>query len=356
MKNPLPAGKSSTASPPIPALKYPWHTPPAQGAMHEVADGVFWIRMPLPFALDHINLWLLADGEGWTLVDCGICNKDTKSLWHSLLAKHDQRPLKRIIVTHFHPDHLGLAGWLQAETAAQLWMTRAEWQKGSRLYQDTGNKFSDLQVALFRRHGLQQARLAAAARGGNRYRTLISRPPTDFQPISDDEQITVGAHSWRVIVGAGHAPEHACLHCEDLGVLISGDQILPRITPNISLSASEPDANPLKLYLDSLQRFTGLPERTLVLPSHGAPFYGLQLRLHQIREHHHERLEALFDACREPHTAAEMMSVMFKRELDDHQVMFAMGESLSHLAFLKHQNRLTSKAGDRGIVHYWQGL
>ncbi len=349
MANPLVAD-----NPPAEALKFPWDTPPAPGTVHEVAAGVWWIRMPLPFALDHINLWLIADGEGWTLVDCGICNDQTMGLWRSLRAENSARPIKRIIVTHFHPDHLGLAGWLKSETGAPLWMTQAEWRNGSLLYNDTAGRYSDLQVEMFRDNGLQQARLDAMSRGGNRYRELISPPPGDFRVIADDDVIEVGEHGWRVIVGTGHAPEHACLYCEDLGVLISGDQVLPKITPNISLSASEADANPLQMYLDSLQRFTGLPENTLVLPSHGVPFYGLQLRLQQIREHHHERIEVLFDACKEPQTAAELMSVMFKRELDDHQVMFAMGESLSHLAYLKHQNRLTRGADRNGIVRYWQ--
>ena len=353
MTKPLAVDKSSAE-----ALKYPWDTPPAPGTVHEVADGVFWIRMPLPFALDHINLWLLADGEGWTLVDCGICNDETRGLWRTLRSEHlaedSGRPVKRIIVTHFHPDHLGLAGWLHSETGAPLWMTQAEWSIGSHLYHDTVGKYSDLQVEMFRDNGLRQDRLEAMSRGGNRYRELISRPPGDFQVITDGEDIEVGAHSWRVIVGTGHAPEHACLYCADLGVLISGDQVLPKITPNISLSASEPDANPLQQYLDSLQRFTGLPRNTLVLPSHGLPFHGLELRLQQIREHHLERIEVLFDACKEPHTAAEMMPVMFKRELDEHQIMFAMGECLSHLAYLKHKNRLTCEADGNGIVRYRQ--
>ena len=289
------------------------------------------------------------------MIDCGICIDEVKLLWRLLLAEQmASRPLARILVTHFHPDHLGLAGWLQSNTGAPLWMTSAEWRKATTLYRDIEGKHSNRQVALFRRNGLDEARLSAAAKVGNSYRKFISPPPADFQRIADDDAIAIGAHEWQVIVGAGHAPEHACLYCHDLGVLIAGDQVLPKITPNISLSAEEADADPLKMYLDSLDRFTKLPEDTLVLPSHGTPFYGLKLRLRQILEHHHERVDTLYDACVQPRTAAEMVSVMFERELDHHQIMFAMGESLSHLAYLKHRNRLDRGICGDGMVRYWQ--
>ena len=158
-----------------------------------------------------------------------------------------------------------------------------------------------------------------------------------------------------MIVGTGHAPEHACLYCADLGVLISGDQVLPKITPNISLSASEPDANPLQACIwTPCSDLPACPKIPWFYPPTASHSMACSLRLQQIREHHHERIEALFDACKEPHTAAELMSVMFKRELDEHQIMFAMGESLSHLAYLKHKNRLKCEVDGNGIVRYRQ--
>jgi glyoxylase-like metal-dependent hydrolase (beta-lactamase superfamily II) len=334
-------------------VRYVFDRVPDAGTAFEAAPGVYWLRMPLPFALDHINLWLLDDGDGWVIVDTGIASDVTRNAWRRLFGGiMAGKPVTRIISTHFHPDHFGLAGWLTEKTGAPLLMTRTEWLTGSLLFGDVGGTVSREQVSLFRRHGLGRDRLDALEQRGNSYRRLLSVPPAHFVRIADGEQLRIGGRDWTVKVARGHAPEHACLYCADIGVLISGDQVLPRISPNVSLSAIEPAANPLARFLESLDRLAELPADTLVLPSHGLPFHGLRERIDVLRAHHEERLRRLVSFCAAPHTAAETLDVLFPRVLDTHQVMFAMGESLSHLVFLYAAGRLQRQTGDDGIVRF----
>ncbi len=345
-----PAARASARSADI---RYLFDEKPDSGAGVKVAPGVYWLRMPLPFALDHINLWLLDDVDGWVIVDTGIATDDIKGAWRELFSGlMAGRPVSRVISTHFHPDHFGLAGWLVRQLDVPLMMTRTEWLTAALLYADVDGAVSSAQVELFRRHGLARDRLDALARRGNTYRRLISAPPAQFRRIRDGEVLRIGGSDWSVIVGRGHAPEHACLYCAEKNVLISGDQVLPRISPNVSLSAIEPDANPLREFLDSLDSLAELPADTLVLPSHDFPFSGLRERISALRLHHEERLQRLESFCAEPRTAAETLGVLFRRKLDTHQIMFAMGESLSHLALLNFDGRLEKLTGKDEIVRF----
>jgi glyoxylase-like metal-dependent hydrolase (beta-lactamase superfamily II) len=337
-------------------IRYAFDRPPEAGTGLEIAPGIYWLRMPLPFALDHINLWLLDDGDGFTIVDTGIARDEVKSAWRALLAGlMSNRPVKRIISTHFHPDHFGLAGWLSETLEAPLWMTRAEWLTGAMLYADEAGRAAEAQTALFRRHGLDDRRLGALAGRGNGYRRVISAPPASYRRMSDGDVLRIDGCDWSVIVGRGHAPEHACLYCAEKGVFISGDQVLPRISPNISLSPAEPGADPLGEYLESLDRLKILAQEVLVLPSHDLPFFGIRARIEALRRHHAERLDRLFDYCRTPRTAAQTLELLFPRELDTHQIMFAMGESLSHLVRLERESRLRRFDGGDGIIRFAAG-
>lgn len=314
-------------------LHYPVADLPEPGTAVEIAPGVRWIRMPLPFALDHINLWLLDDDDELAIVDTGFGLDPIKVQWNAVLDL-ENRPVSRVFVTHHHPDHLGLANWLMEHDNATLHTTLGEFLAGHAIWhQLPGYSVADM-VAQFRAHGLDRERLDALAERGNAYRRGIPEIPSSYHRLFDGDRVRIGAHEWEVIVGYGHAPEHMSLYSEALGVLISGDMLLPRISTNISVYAATPEDDPLGWFLDSLRRISHLPDTTLVLPSHGRPFKGIRARVEQLIAHHRERCDALVAACAEPRSAADLLSTLFPRELDTHQVMFAMGEAIAHLNHL----------------------
>lgn len=325
----------------------------APGETREVAPGVFWLRMPLPFKLDHINLWLLADGDGWTIVDTGIARPEVKELWERIFAARlGGKPVRRIVVTHFHPDHVGLAGWLQAKTGAEVLMPLAEWAFARMLSQDESDETHAASIAFYHAAGFDAGQMAAFEGRRDRYASSVSTIPRVMHRLREDDVVPIGGHGWRVIVGLGHSPEHACLWCEDLRVLISGDQILPRISPNIAVWPNEPNANPLALYLNSFAKFRGLPDDVLVLPSHDRPFRGLDWRLDELTDHHRERLQRTWDACATPLSGTEVLKRLFERPLDPHQLMFAIGESLAHLHWLATDGALARETGADGVHRF----
>jgi glyoxylase-like metal-dependent hydrolase (beta-lactamase superfamily II) len=320
-------------------IAYPHETAPAPGTAVPVAPGIEWMCMPLPFALNHINLWLLADGDGYAAVDTGFSLDPVKEAWKSALT---ERRLTRCIVTHCHPDHLGLAAWLEQETGAPLWIAQGEYLAAHMMAEQISGYAISSMVEFFRRHGLDQARIDALTARGNGYKRGVPEIPATFQRLFADQLLKIGDHEWRTIVGHGHAPEHMSLYCAELGVLISGDMLLPRISTNISVMASNPHGDPLGLFLASIDGFRALPEDTLVLPSHGRPFRGLHARVDQLHAHHAERCEVLLAACKgNPRSAADLIAVLFNREIPDpHQTMFAMGEAIAHLNYLEHAGKM----------------
>ncbi len=338
---------------PTSTLTFPVDAIPPPGELLGVAPGVHWVRMPLPFALDHVNLWLLDDGDGWCLVDTGFCNDSVKAHWRTLFDwALAGRPIGRVVVTHFHPDHMGLAGWLIARYDAELLMARTEWLVARSLWLDDGADTAEAFARFYRRAGLPGGLVDALKHRNGIYRRSVSPVPPIFSRLQDGDTLTVGAREWRVIVGHGHAPEHLCLYCGELGLLISGDQVLPRISPNISVWPAEPDADPLDDFLASMPAFAPLPADTLVLPSHGPPFRGLGARLDQLGQHHRERLVETATACAGPATVMAVTGALFKRELDDHQFMFAVGETLAHLNHLVARGRITRSADADGILRF----
>jgi glyoxylase-like metal-dependent hydrolase (beta-lactamase superfamily II) len=336
-------------------LHYPFgDTLPAPGAVHEIAPGLFWLRMGLPFALNHINLWLLRDGDGWTIVDCGIAADDTRASWEGVFASHlDGLPVRRVIATHCHPDHVGLSGWLCEKWNAPLWMTTGEYGFARMMSASLPGVDGTAMLPHFQRHGLKDAATLDKLQGRKSYYpTLAPSVPDSYHRLQDCQVVRIGAHDWRVITGFGHSPEHASLYCAELNLLISGDMVLPRISTNVSVFAVEPESNPLQLYLDSLQKFRDLPEDVLVLPSHGKPFRGLHTRIQQLQDHHRERLAEVIEACASPRSATDIVPIMFRRELDAHQLTFAMGEALAHLHKLWFDGVLLRESGDDGVLRF----
>jgi glyoxylase-like metal-dependent hydrolase (beta-lactamase superfamily II) len=348
-------------------LQYPFgETLPEPGMRLEVAPGVYWLRMPLPFALDHINLWLLRDRldgqEGWTVVDCGVGTDVIKENWEAIFANHlDGLPVLRVLVTHCHPDHVGLAQWICDRWGVRLWMSLGEYMNARVMANTLGvgsNAGGDLAARHFERHGLADPDEVEKLRARKTYySTLVPGLPTQYRRLMDGDTVTIGGtagrSAWRVITGFGHAPEHVALYNEGTHVLISGDMVLPRISTNVSVFDMEPEANPLKLYLDSLRKYEPLPEDTLILPSHGRPFRNLHTRLRQLHDHHADRLAETLAACAaKPCTAHDIVGVMFHRKFDIHQLTFAMGEALAHLHVLWLDGQLAREIGADGVVRF----
>lgn len=329
---------------------------PASGSCIDIAPGVRWLRMGLPFALNHINLWLLEDGEGWTIVDCGIATDATRAAWEQVFANElGGRPVTRVIATHCHPDHVGLADWLCARWQAPLWMTVGEYGFARMMSAGLPGADGPAMIPHFQRHGLTDTeKLAALESRKSYYPTLVPQVPEHFVRLSEAQPVRIGAHDWRVISGFGHSPEHAALYCETLGVLISGDMVLPRISTNTSVFAIEPEADAVGQFLDSLEKFLPLPPDTLVLPSHGKPFVGLQVRIAQLQAHHAARLGEVREACATPQSAADIVPLMFPRALDMHQLSFALGEALAHLHRLWYAGELRRVAGPDGVLRFVQ--
>jgi glyoxylase-like metal-dependent hydrolase (beta-lactamase superfamily II) len=343
---------------PLPAvLEYPFAGPPAPGETIEIAPGLLWVRMPLPFALDHINLWLHAQADGFALVDCGYGNDATRALWAQHFATTlAGRPLGHIIATHCHPDHVGNAAWLAARFGAPVAMTHAEYLTAHAIAGQHSGYALEATVELFRRHGMPGEHCAALSGRGNQYRRGVPELPASFVRLVDGDSLAIGEASWRVVEGHGHSPEHASLYSRDRGILISGDMLLPRISTNVSVMAVEPDGDPLGRFLESLAAFDALPPDTLVLPSHGLPFRGIALRGAQLRAHHAARLDELVAAVAGGPaggvSAHDVVPVLFRRELDVQQRFFAMGEALAHLNHLWHAGRLARTVSAGGLVRF----
>jgi glyoxylase-like metal-dependent hydrolase (beta-lactamase superfamily II) len=337
---------------PIP-LRFPVVPPPAPGEPSAIAPGILWLRMPLPFALDHINLWLVEDDAGWAIVDTGYATAATMAAWERIFALHlGGRPVARIIVTHYHPDHIGLAHWLTERWRVPLSITEKEWLYAHLLSRDSDDlmqRYRDFA----RRAGLDPAASEVFGRHEASYRRGVPAVPAAFHRLADGMTIAIGGRQWRVIVGEGHAPEHACLYCAEARLLIAGDQVLPKISPNISLQPYEPEGDPLARYLASLLRLrAAVPPETLVLPSHDLPFFGLNVRVDQLVAHHRARCAAILEACERPRSAADLLPVLFRRPLDRHQTAFALCEALAHLHYLAGQGALDRSTGADGVERF----
>jgi glyoxylase-like metal-dependent hydrolase (beta-lactamase superfamily II) len=355
----LPQSTHVTAPLP-PTLFFPHPVIPAPGRVIEVAPGVCWLRMPLPFALDHINLWLLADeidgAKGWTAVDCGFGNAATRALWETHFAENfGGLPLLRVVATHYHPDHMGNAAWLLGHCAGNdplLWATQSEFQTAHLVWNQLVQFRMEDNAAFFRRHGMPESAAEHQAKRGNLYRSGVPELPPRYRRIVGGDTLSIGGREWSTIIGLGHAPEHVSFYCRELNVLISGDMLLPKISTNVSVWANDPDGDPLRLFLNSIAGYTALPDDALVLPSHGLPFVGIRARVKALSEHHSDRLAELQAAASAPVTAHDLLPVLFKRTLDAQQQFFAMGEAIAHLNHLWHHGRLRRAAGPDGVVRF----
>ncbi len=325
-------------------LVFPFPAPPGRGEAFEVAPGVLWARIPLPFRLDHVNIYFLDDGEGWAVVDTGIDNEKARAAWDALLAGPlAGRRLTRLVVTHMHPDHIGLAGWLTERFDIPLLTSQTAYIECLNLSLAPGKLQAPVYRDFYLRNGLDEATTALIATMGHDYLGMVAPLPPTFDRLVAGDRLTIGRRNFDVLAGDGHAPEQLMLFNDEDRVFLAADQALAKISPNVSVSAMSPRDDPLGLYLRSLAALkAALPADSLALPGHQLPFYGLHERVDELTAHHAARCEALMRACREkPHQAAELLPVLFTRELDPHQMGFAFSELLAHVNYLLDRGALT---------------
>ncbi len=335
---------------------------PEPGELIPLAPGVGWARLPVPGSLKHINLWALDDGDpgspagtgGVALVDTGLDIPPSREAWEALLlGPLAGRPVTRVIVTHFHPDHIGLAGWLCERFGVALWMTRTEWLFARMLTLDVRDRPPAEASAYQRAAGWSEERIAGEAeKGWGRFASVVTPVPITMVRIRDGDRVRVGDRVWRIVTGSGHSPEHACLVDEEGGLMIAGDQVLPRITSNVSLSLSEPQGDPLGDWLASIEKLGALPPNLFVLPSHGEPFTGLHARLDALAAGHRLGLDKLERHLAEPRRAIDCFATLFGRAIDDSVYGLATGEALAHLRRLEVEGRAVRE--ERAGVHWYR--
>jgi len=328
------------------SLNYPYPDTPAPGKTIEVAPGVQWLSMPLPFALDHINLWLVGD----TIVDTGIGDAATRVLWEKILAGKD---IRRVVLTHYHPDHAGNAAWLVHKFGAEFWTTQGEYLTAHAVRASSAGYTTEAVLEVFRKNGLASERAATMGGRGNRYAALVPEFPLSYRRIIEGDRVRMGGHEWRAFIGHGHAPEHLSLYCEALNVVIAGDMLLSTISTNVSVWSIDPEGDPLRLFLESLKRYRELPEDVLVLPSHGKPFRGAHLRVAELEAHHQAHFKKIENTLKDKQcSAGDLLGLLFRRPLDAHQTFFAMGEAIAHLHYLYYAGSLKRSQGTDGIMRY----
>jgi glyoxylase-like metal-dependent hydrolase (beta-lactamase superfamily II) len=338
-----------------PALTYPLGDPPAPGAVKEVAPGIYWVCMPLPFALKWINLWLLEDGDGWTIVDTGIAMEQSREHWRAIFASTLRgKPVTRVICTHMHPDHLGLAGWICRKFNAPLWMSRLEYVVGRVLVADTGREAPEDGVKFYRAAGWDEDALDSYKVRFGGFGKMVSRIPDSYRRIEEHDEIEIGGRIWRAVVGNGHCPEHVCLWQEELKLFISGDQVLPRISSNVSVFPTEPEADPLSDWIMSCDKLRlSVPNDVLVLPSHNEPFMGLHERLTNLTDGHERSLDRVEKRLQEaPRRAVDLFGALFARKIGGDLLGMATGETIAHLNCLIGRGRAKKRIDADGVAWY----
>ena len=337
-------------------IRFPFDVPPDHGQAVEVADGILWLRLPLPMALDHVNVYALADADGWTIVDTGMNSRKTRAIWEAALAGPlAGKPVARVLLTHHHPDHVGLAGWFQ-DQGAELLTTRTAWLYARMLTLDVQDRPSAQSMQFYTRAGMPPEMLAK--RAGERpfnFSDVVAPMPLGFTRLEEGQTLTLAARRWRVRLGQGHAPDHITLWSED-GLVIGGDQLLPGISPNIGVYPTEPEADPLTDWITATDRFK--PHATagqLVLPGHKLPFTGLPLRLAQMTENHHAALERLMTHLHRPRTAVECFPALFKRTIGEAEYGLALVEAVAHLNCLHRQGQISRRLSQSGAWDWQAG-
>jgi len=336
------------------SIRYEYDFQPEIGEAVDVLAGLKWLRLPLPFLLGHINVWLLRDGDGWVIVDTGIFTAATREVWANVFSQTlDNAPITRVFVTHMHPDHVGCAGWLCERFRVELFMSRDEYLLCRLLVSDTGVPAPEEGQNFYRSAGFSADQMVRYVELFGSFGKLVAPLPQSYHRLVEGLTLDIGAYEWQVISGHGHSPEHACLYCPEQNVLISGDQILPTISSNVSVFPTEPAANPLAGWFESLHRLKDvLPDDVLVLPAHGKPFRGVKSRLDALIGEHETGLEKLRELCRQPQRAVDVFPVLFKSKITDSNLIMATGEAIAHLHYLCYEGKLEVAKVEDGVRWY----
>ena len=341
-----------SATVPAAELVYPRPAPPPPGGLAEIAPGVLWLRLALPFQLDHVNVYLIEDGPGWAVLDTGVADLRTRTVWESVLAERLRgRPLTRLIVTHYHPDHVGLAGWLTDRFGLELSMSQTEFLFCQNMRHNPAALGAAAHRDFYRQRGVDAAAIDSIMGRGHGYTKLTTELPPVYRRLIAGEHLRIGGRDFEILSGGGHAPEQVMLLNRDEGLFLAADQVLARITPNIGVWPWEPQADPLSDYLRSLAELRRqVPDDVLALPAHNLPFYGLHQRLADLERHHALRCAEIATACTAaPRTVAEVLPVLFPRALDAHQTGFAFGEVLAHVNYMLHRGEVAMVTDAAGI-------
>lgn len=324
------------------------------GTAVTVAPGVYWLRMPVDSYLEAVNVWLLEDEDGWTVVDTGMRTAPTATAWRLALdGLMAGKPVKRVIVTHLHPDHSGMAGWLYRKTGAPLCMSRLEYLT-LRVMAADRDEAPDEAIAFYRACGWDEASLDDYRARFGRFGAVIYAIPNTYQALRDQMRMTIGGRSWEVVIGSGHSPEHVSLYCPEAKLLISGDQVLPDISSNVSVYPVEPEGDPLSDWLRTLAILKArVPADTLVLPSHGDLFHGLHQRIAELIDGHEDALVRLAAELATPRRATDVFSILFKRPITGGLMSLATGESMAHLSCLRSRGLARDRLDEHGI-RWWE--
>lgn len=342
---------------PVSKLTYPYKDYPEPGKVVEVAEGIWWLSTPLPFRLRAINAFLVEEKEGWTIVDCGYGSEDVRTQWETVWRDQmKDKPVTRVIVTHFHPDHMGNAGWFQEKWGVRPHMSETEWAFANLAANGLNSGDIETRCVFYKKNGLSKEMIEKFRREMIPYPLGCPTVPDSYSRLREGDVMPINGKKWTVMIGYGHSPEHVCLYSDELGVMMAGDQILPDITPNVSAWHFEPDANPLDGFVKTMKRFRpALRKDTLVLPAHRRPFLGVHERFDQLEHHHHNRLGEIMAATGPAGiTSGDLIPLIFPGDLDGHQISFGMHEALAHLNFLMYEGKLVRKTDADGVVRYFK--